>query len=143
MKERVKRNWWIPAPIVLIGLSALAVLTHIVGDGFESEWSRTASGWNPSTPERVAAVTLLFALFVLLPVLALAVRRRHPGLTVVMLLPLGLYSLVPLMWGEITVFQLASVLGIVTLVGAVMNLAERYVEERPDLSSPNAQRTLG
>jgi hypothetical protein len=77
-------------------------------------------------------VALLGFLFVVLPVWALAIRRRHPGLTVLMLLPLGLYSLVPLMWGEVTWFQLASVLGIVTLVGAVMNLAERSIEEGSD-----------
>jgi CDP-diglyceride synthetase len=143
MNDRIKRDWWIPAPIVLLGLSALAVLTHIVGDGFESAWSRSASGWNPSPFERVAVVALLGFLFVVLPVWALAIRRRHPGLTVLMLLPLGLYSLVPLMWGEVTWFQLASVLGIVTLVGAVMNLAERSIEEGSDLPPSQTQRASG
>jgi CDP-diglyceride synthetase len=143
MNDRIKQDWWIPAPIVLLGLSALAVLTHIVGDGLESAWSRTASGWNPSLPERVGVVALLFFLFVVLPVWALTIRRRHPGLTVVMLMPLGLYSLVPLMWGEVTWWTLLSVLAIVTLVGAIVNLAQRSLEEGPALSSPEAQHTRG
>jgi len=43
MSERIKRNWWIPAPIALIGLGAYTMLTHIVGDGYESPWSQGRS----------------------------------------------------------------------------------------------------
>jgi hypothetical protein len=141
MNGRVKRNWWIPAPIVLLGLGAFFAFTHVVGDGSESFWVRTASGWDPSTPERIGAVTLLSLFFVVLPAWGLAVRRRHPGWTLVMLLPLGLVSLMPLIWGDAGWWTLLSVLGIVMLVGAFLNIAERAVEE-VDLSA-QAQRTPG
>jgi hypothetical protein len=143
MSERIKRNWWIPAPIALIGLGAYTTLTHIVGDGYESPWSHTASGWNPSPPERVGAVILLGLFFVALPIGALAVRRTHPGATLAMLLPWVLMSLPPLMWSDASGMLILPALGIVTLVGAIVNLVQRSVEARPDLSSPGAQRASG
>lgn len=144
MNDRIRRNWWIPAPVILLGLSALFVLTHIVGDGYESSWSHTASGWDPSTPERIGAVSLFGLFFVILPASALAVRRRHPGWTFVMLLPLGLVALMPLMmWDDAGWWALLSVLGFVTIVGALLNLAEGSVEAGPDLSPPQAERASG
>ena len=143
MNDRIKRNWWIPAPIMLIGFGALAVLIHIVGDGFESWWSRTPSGWNPSQLQRGGAIALTAFLFVVLPIWALVLRSGRPGWTVVMLLPIGLFTLGPLAWGEFTGFLLLSALGIVTLVGAFVNLAQRSLEEGPELSSPEAQHTHG
>ena len=143
MNDRVKQDWWIPAPIALICIGALVVLAHIVGDGFESVWSRTTSGWNPSPLERVGAVALLGFFFVVLPICALAMRRRHAVWTVMMLLPFVLFSLVPLAWGDAGWLRLISALGIVTLVGANVNLAQRSVEEGPALSSAQAQRAEG
>lgn len=140
MNERVKRNWWIPAPIALIGFGAYTTLTHIVGDGFESPWSHTTSGWNPSLLARVGAVALLGFFFVLLPAWALTVRRGHPGWSIVMLLPWILYSMVPLMWSDAGGMLIFPALGIVTLVGVIMNLAQRSVEGGPALSSTDAQR---
>ena len=142
MSERVRRNWWIPAPIMLIGLGILVVLTHVVGDGFESAWSRTTSGWNPSPLQRVGSVALLGLFFVVLPVWALVVRRQHPGLTLVMLLPVSLVSLVPLMWGDAGWWTLVSLLGVVTIGGAIVNLARRSLEERPELTAPPRSSTL-
>ena len=142
MNERLKNDWWIPAPIALLSLGALFVLTHIVGDGYESPWSHTASGWNPSLPARIGAVALLAFFFVVLPIWALAVRRGHPGWTPVMLSPLVLVSVMTpwaLTWpddGPTLVLPIA--LGIVTLVGAIVNLALRSLEEGPALSSPQA-----
>jgi uncharacterized membrane protein YhaH (DUF805 family) len=132
MNDRIRRDWWIPAPIVLGILSAFFQLTHLVGGRA-----------GPDQVPGVGAIAIVGSLFVVLPIWALVVRRRHPGWTFVMLLPLVLFSLAPLMWGEITVFQLGSLLGIVTVVGAVMNLAQHFVEEGPDLSPPQAQRVHG
>lgn len=135
MNERIKRDWWIPAPIALIGFGALIALIHFVGDGFESEWSHTVSGWNPSLPERGASVIALGFFFLLLPIWALVVRRGHPGWTVVMLMPWILWSLVPLMWAELDWLLVLPALGIVTLVGAVMNLAQLSVVAGPPSST--------
>ena len=143
MSERIKRNWWIPAPIALIGLGAYTMLTHIVGDGYESPWSHTALGWNPSPPERVGAVILLGFFFVALPIWALAVRRVHPGSTLALLLPWVLMSLPPLMWSDAGGMLILPALGIVALVGAIVNLAQRSVETGSDLSSPETQRAGG
>jgi uncharacterized membrane protein YhaH (DUF805 family) len=133
MNERVKRNWWVPAPIVLSGLSVLFQLTH-VGNG---------SGSDPSSPEWVRAIVIVGSLFVVLPIWALVIRNRHPGWTVVMLLPIGLFSLGPLVWGEVTGFLVLPALGIVTLVGAIVNLSQRSLEEGPEPSSREAQHTHG
>jgi hypothetical protein len=143
MSELVKRNWWIPAPIALIGLGAYTTLTHIVGDGYESPWSHTASGWDPSLPERVGAVILLGFFFVALPIWALAVRRGHPGWTVAMLLPWVLMSLPPLMWSDAGGMLILPALGIVTLVGAIVNLVQRSAEVGSDMSRPETQRATG
>jgi uncharacterized membrane protein YhaH (DUF805 family) len=140
MSARVKRNWWIPAPIALIGLGVYTMLTHIVGDGYESPWSHTASGWAPSTLERVGTVALLGFFFVALPVWALAVRRAHPGATLAALLPWVLMSLPPLMWSDAGGMLILPALGIVTLVGATANLVQRYMETGPEPPTPETQR---
>ena len=133
MNERVRRNWWIPAPIVLGGLCTLFQLTH-AWDG---------SGSHRSLPQWVGAIAVVGSLFVVLPIWALVIRRRHPGWTVVMLLPIGLFSLVPLAWGEVTWFLILPAFGTVTLLGAITNLAQRSLEERPEPASPEAQPTRG
>ncbi len=141
MNDRIKWNWWIPAPIVLICLGALMVLTHIVGDGVESPWSRTAAGWNPSLFDRVGAVAALGFFFLVLPIWALTVRRGHPGWTVVMLVPCFLISLTPAGWSDAGWILILPVLGIVTLVGAVVNLAQRSLEEGTSPSPARARPT--
>jgi hypothetical protein len=138
--ERVARNWWIPAPIALIGLGAFTTLTHIVGDGFESPWSHTASGWNPSLPARVGTVLVLGVSFVALPIWALLARRAHPVRTVGMLLPWVLMSLPPLMWNDAGGMLILPALGIATLVGSIVNLAQRSTATRRPLRSQPATR---
>jgi hypothetical protein len=140
MSARVKRNWWIPAPIALIGLGAYEMLTHLAGDGYESPWSHTASGWAPSPLERAGTVVLLGFFFVALPVWALAVRRAHPGAALAMLLPWVIVSLPPLMWSDAGGMLILPALGIVTVVGAIVNLVQRSMETRPGPSSPGTQR---
>ena len=140
MSARLKRNWWIPAPIALIGLGAYTMLTHLVGDGYESPWSHTASGWAPSLLERVGTVVLLGFLFVALPVCALAVRRAHPGAALAMLLPWVLMSLPPLMWSDAGGMLILPALGIVTGVGAIVNLVQRSMETGPESPTPETQR---
>lgn len=125
MLERVKRDWWIPAPILLIGYGLYAMLTHIAGDGSESPWSYTEAGWDPSLLERAGSVALLGGLLVVLPAWALWVRRSHPSATFALLLPYGLMSLVPLMWGDPGSMLVFPALGVVILVGALANLAQQ------------------
>jgi len=133
MKERMRRDWWVPAPVVMVAIGVLVVVTHFVGDGTESWWSRTDDGWNPTSPQRAGAVLALALFFVVLPVWALAVRRSHPARTLVMLLPWVLLSLTPLVWGAWGGILLIPVLGIATLVGAIANVAHHAV--RQDLSA--------
>ena len=134
MNTWVERNWWIPAPIALIAVGAYTMLTHLVGDGYESPWSHTASGWAPSPLERVGTVVLLGFFFVALPVWALAVRRTHPGAALAMLLPWVLMTLPPLMWSDAGGMLILPALGIVTVVGAIVNLVQRSMETSPSLS---------
>ena len=140
MSARFTRNWWIPAPVVLIGLGAYTTLTHLVGDGYESPWSHTAWGWDPSPLERVGTVVLLGFVFVALPVWALAVRRAHPGAALATLLPWVLMSLPPLMWSDAGGMLILPALGIVTFVGAIVNLVQRSMETGPQPFPPGAQR---
>jgi uncharacterized membrane protein YhaH (DUF805 family) len=137
MNDRIKRDWWIPAPIVLSGLITVVQLMKIVGD----RWGSLGS--DPSVRELTGAIVLVGSLFVVLPIWAIAIRRRHPGWTVAMLLPTGILSLMPLAWGEVTWSLLLSILGVVTLVGAIMNLAQRSLEAGPDPSPPQTQRAGG
>jgi hypothetical protein len=134
MSDLVKRDWWVPAPIVLIVFGIYQVLTHILGDGYESPWERTPGGWDPSLLERVGPVSLIGFFFVVLPLWAIALRRRHPGWTLVMLVPWILYSMIPLMWSDAGSMLVFPALGLVTAVGAIVNLARASVEARPDPS---------
>lgn len=134
------RNWWIPAPIALIGLGTLTMLTHLIGDGFESPWSHTLGGWDPPVAERVGTVLLQGVFLVALPIWALLERRTHPGRTVAMLLPWVLMSMPPLMWSDAGGMLILPALGIVTLVGAIANLAQRSMGTRRDPPSNQTQR---
>ena len=118
------RNWWIPAPIALIGLGAFTKLTHLIGDGFESPWSYASGGWDPSFAERIGTVLLQGVFLVALPTWALLARRAHPIRTVAMLLPWVLMSLPPLTWSDAGGMLILPALGIVTLAGAIGNLAQ-------------------
>lgn len=131
MNERVKENWWIPAPVPLIGLGLFTALIMVVGDGYESPWSRTEAGWNPSSLERFAAVAVFSFVFVVMPVWALVVRRRHPGWTVAMLAPWIFVSMAPLGWSSDRWIYVIPALGLATLVGAFLNMARRSVVEDP------------
>ena len=129
MSERAKRNWWIPGAIALIGAG--------IAFGFLSHASRVDEGRDTSLLE-VAAAGLVI---VVLPILGLLVRRSHPGWTFWLLLPAILVSLSPLLWlGDAVRDNGAAMLlipaaGIVTLVGALTNLAQASVA-RPQRSSP-------
>ncbi len=129
MGESFKRNWWIVGPFALIAFGVYATLAHIVGDGFESPWERTAAGWDPTLAARAGSVLLVGSLFVAMPVVALTVRRTHPAWTIGLFLPWVLMSLIPLMWGDAGVWLIMPVLGITTFIGAVVNLAQRSVED--------------
>jgi hypothetical protein len=143
MNERIERNWWLPAPIALIAYGTYAMLIHLVGDGFESPWDRTAAGWDPSLASRTGAALLIGGLFIAEPIVALVVRRPHPGWTLALLLPWVVISLTPLMWSDAGWMLFLPILGIATLVGAVMNLAQRSVEEGPPLMPSTAERVHG
>jgi uncharacterized membrane protein YhaH (DUF805 family) len=129
MSDLVKRNWWIPAAMAMIAFGSSVVLIHIVGDGFESEWERTATGWDPSVVERAGTVGMLALLFVALPIWALVVRRAHPAWTLVMLAPSILFYMVPLMWGDAGAYLGLPLISILALVSAVVNLAQASVTE--------------
>ena len=127
---------------MLIGLGILVVLTHVVGDGFESrgparplDGTRHLSSGSDLSPCLASSSSSV-------PVWALVVRRQHPGLTLVMLLPVSLVSLVPLMWGDAGWWTLVSLLGVVTIGGAIVNLARRSLEEGPELTAPPRSSTL-
>ena len=126
---KIKRDWWLPAPLVMVAGGVLMVLTHIVGDGFESFWSQTGAGWNPSLMQRAGAVLALGCFFLVLPVLAVAVRRTHPGLALAMLLPWVVMCLVPLGYSDSGGLLVIPVIGVVALVGAVVNLAQHSVQQ--------------
>jgi hypothetical protein len=127
MSERVKRNWWIPGAIALIGAGIVF--------GFLSYTNRVDQGWDPSRLEGAVAVATAGLLLVALPILALLVRRSHPGWTFWMLVPAILVSLSPLLWiGDAVrdlgvVMLLIPVAGIVTLIGALTNVAQASVSE--------------
>ena len=142
MIRRVARDRWIPAPIALIGLGAFTMLTHLVGDGFESPWSHTPGGWDPSFAARIGTVLLQGVFLVVLPIWALRARRAHPGRTVVMLLPWVLMSMPPLMWSDAGGMLILPALGIVTLVGAIGNLVQRSADARRDPSRPQPQHRV-
>jgi hypothetical protein len=131
MNERLKRDWWLPVPLVMIAAGAVMVLTHIVGDGAESWWSRTELGWNPTILGRNGAVLALGTFFVVVPAWAVAMRRTHPGWTLVLLLPWAVICLTPLSWEDAGWLLLLPLLGIAALAGTVSNLAQHSV--RTDL----------
>lgn len=131
MSKILRRNWWIPAPIVLIVFGAYAQLIHVVGDGFESAWERTHAGWDPSLLERTASVAAIGILLVALPAWGLIIRRRHAGWTLIMLAPLVLLSLPILMWSDPGALIVFPILGMITLVGAVANLAQASLRDDP------------
>jgi hypothetical protein len=132
MREHIRRNWWLPIPFAMIALGVFMVFTHVVGDGAESWWSRTDSGWNPSTLERAGAVLALGSFFVVVPAWAVAVRRTHPGWTFVLLLPWVAICLTPLSWEDAGWLLLLPLLGIAALVGAFWNLAQHSVRKDLD-----------
>ena len=74
MSDVVKRNWWVPAPILLIGCGILV--------GLMSHGRRIDNGWDPSPLDIAAGVALAGVVFVVLPIVALMVRRSHPGMDV-------------------------------------------------------------
>ena len=129
MSEKVKRNWWIPAPIAVIAGGIMIVLIHVVGDGFESAWEHTAAGWDPTSLERVGTVALLALLFVALPIWALVVRRSHPAWTLAMLTPSILFYSVPLLWGDAGAYLGLPLISLVALVGSIVNLAQASVTD--------------
>ena len=79
--------------------------------------------------------------FVALPVWALAVRRAHPGAALAMLLPWVLMSLPPLMWSDAGGMLILPALGIVTVVGAIVNLVQRSMETGPPPPAPEVTRS--
>ena len=134
MSERVKRNWWIPGAIALIGADIVFGLLSI---GY-----RIDEGWDASLLESESAATVGTAMLMLvvLPVVALLVRSSHPGWTFWMLVPAIVVSLSPLLWlGAAmrdggTFIILIPAAGIVTLVGALTNLARASVSREPQRS---------
>jgi hypothetical protein len=143
MNERVRQDWWIPGPIAMVALGAFVTLTLIVGDGFESPWERTEAGWDPSALKRAGWVAMIGLLFVAFPAVALALRRRHPGWTVVLLTPWVFVSMPLLGWDSIGWHTLIPVIGIATLIGAFVNLARSSVEGGPVLSSSDIRGVEG
>jgi hypothetical protein len=134
MSERVKRNWWVPGAIALIGAGIVF--------GFLSHASRVDEGRETSLLEIAAAGLVI----VVLPILGLLVRRSHPGWTVWLLVPAILLSLSPLLWLGDAVRDVGALIllipaaGIVTLVGALTNLAQASVA-RPPRSTPTSSAT--
>jgi len=127
MSERLKRNWWIPGAIALIGACIVF--------GVLSRASHVDQGRSPSLI--ADALTFAFAglVIVVLPVIGLLVRRSHPGWTFWLLAPAILLSLSPLLWLGDAVRELGAFLllipaaGIVTLIGTLTNLAHASVAE--------------
>lgn len=133
MSDRMKKNWWIPGAIALIGAGVVF--------GALSHTRRVDSGWDPSVLETVGMAATAGLLLVVLPIVALLVRRSHPGWTVGMLVPAIAVSLSPLLWlGDAVRDVGASIVlipaaGIVTLIGALTDLAHAS-------ASKEAQRSV-
>lgn len=129
MSERMKRNWWIPGAIALIGAGIVF--------GYLSNASRVDEGRDASLLE-FGAVGLVI---VVLPILALLLRRSHPGWTFWLLVPAIALSLSPLLWlGDAVRENGVAVLlipaaGIVTLIGALTNVAYASVAGGAEPSS--------
>jgi hypothetical protein len=122
MTERLKRNWWIPGAIALIGAGIVF--------GFLSHASRVDEGRDPSLIADVVTFTVAGLVIVVLPIVGLLVRSSHPGWTFWLLVPAIVVSLSPLLWVGDAVREfggpmlLIPAAGIVTLVGALTNLAQ-------------------
>jgi hypothetical protein len=129
MKERIRQDLWLLAPMSIVLFGVVGVAAHITAGGFSSWWSDTDAGWDPSPLGRAGATLLVATLFVGMPLMAMAVRRSHPGWTLVLLLPSIVMSLGPLAWGEASWWLLMSLVGIAALVGAVVNLARHSVHQ--------------
>ena len=127
VRERIKSDWWLPAPLAIVAFGVVGVAAHVTAGGFTSWWSDTDPGWNPSPLGRAGSVLLVAAVFVGMPSVAIAIRREHPGWTVALLVPSILICMSPMAWGEASWWQLLSLVGIVSLVGAVVNLAHHSV----------------
>ena len=127
MSDRMKRDWWIPGTIALIGSGiAFGVISHA---------NRIDEGWDPSRLQSAGAVVSAGLVFVVLPALALLVRRSHPGWTLGMLAPGIVVCLSPLLWlgdavDALGIFVLPLFAGaMVSLVGALTNLAQASVSK--------------
>ncbi len=134
MSDVVKRNWWIPGPILMIGCG--------IAVGLMSHAARIDKGWDPSPLDIAGGVALAGLVFVVLPIVALLVRRSHPGWTFWMLAPGAIVVLSPLLWLGDAVRDFGGLIiafvavGILTLVGALTNLAQASVAEPAQPSSP-------
>ena len=127
MTERFRRDGWLLAPWAIVAFGVVAVAAHATAGGFESWWSDTRS-WDPSPLARVGSVALVATLFIAMPLVAMAVRRSHPGWTLMLLLPSIAVCISPLLWLETSWWLLVSAVGIATLVGALVNLARHSVQ---------------
>jgi uncharacterized membrane protein YhaH (DUF805 family) len=125
MSDQVKRNWWIPGAVALIGAGIVF--------GFLSRSNGIEEGRDPSLLGDSVQVAVAGLLIVVLPILALLVRRSHPGWTFWMFVPAIVVSLSPLLWlgdavrDEGVFMLLIPAAGIVTLIGALTNLAQASV----------------
>ncbi len=136
MMERIRQDRWLLAPLAIVAFGVVAVAAHITAGGFESWWSTTDPGWHPSPLARAGSVLLVGTLFVGMPIVAMTLRRSHPGWTLALLLPSILFCLLPVVWAEASWWLLLSLVGIAALIGAVANLAEHSV--RQDLETGTA-----
>lgn len=129
MTERIKQDRWLLAPLAIVGFGVVAIAAHITAGGFSSWWSDTDANWNPSPLGRAGATLLVATLFVVMPVVAITVRRSHPGWTLVLLLPSTVILVSPILWGEASWWLLGSLVGIAALIGALVNLAHHSVQQ--------------
>jgi hypothetical protein len=127
MSERMKRNWWIPGAIALMGAGIVFASMSYA--------TRTDEAWDTSLLDSVVAIAWSAVLFIVLPILALSLRRSHPGWSFVMFLPAVVICLSPLLWIGDAVREAGALIvlipaaGIVTLVGGLTDLARASVAE--------------
>ena len=119
MSERLRRDWWIPAPLLLAAGAGWTAIIVLIGGRAVGDSAR----WNPNLWVRLAEVGFYAALATAL-LAAVALRNRRPGMSVGLILVPAMLSLLIGSYG----YLLVGALGLVTILGASLNKMRSSLE---------------